>query len=79
MIADLEDARDDDLLEPVPRPQDALDLDAAAGHRLGEVVDGHVGRGVLSQPRERDPHADAPNCSRNRTSPSTSMRMSGIA
>ena len=79
VIADLEDPHDDDPLEPVPRTQDALDLDAAMGDQVGEVVDGHVGRRVLAQPRERDPHAAAPNCSRKRTSPSISIRMSGIA
>ena len=59
VIADLEDARDDDALEPLPRVQDRLDLDAPVGHRLGELVGGHVGRRELAQPRADDPHADA--------------------
>ncbi len=79
MIAHLEDADNDDAVQPGPRPKHTFDLDASMGHQFGKLVDRHLGRCELAEPSERHPHGVTPNCSRNRTSPSISTRMSGIA
>src|SRR6478672_7194373 len=76
MVADLEDLRDDDTLEPVPRTLDPFDLRALRREELGEVIRGEVDRAALEQPGADDPHATPWNCSRKRTSPSTNSRMS---
>ena len=79
MIAHLEHAHRDDTVQARPRLEDALDLHAAMGHAFGQLVGGQVRRRELPQPPERHPHDAASHCARNRTSPSMSNRMSGIA
>ncbi len=78
MIADLHDARHHHALQALPRTKDALDLDALPCDQLGELVDVHLDGAELPQPRQDDVHATPSNCRRNRTSPSKSIRMSGI-
>jgi hypothetical protein len=43
VVADIEDADDDDPVQPCPGTQDAFHLDAAMGHAVGQFVDRHVG------------------------------------
>ena len=79
MVRHVDDPRNGHPVEPVPRPEDALDLDPALGDELGELGRGQVGGRELAQPRQHDPHATPSNWARNRMSLSISMRMSGIA
>src|SRR5438093_1127478 len=79
VLANLHHPSDDDPGESVPRVLDAFDQDAARDQGLREDVRLQVGRRELAQPRQGNAHQAAPNCSRNRTSPSISIRMSGIA
>jgi hypothetical protein len=79
VIPHLEHAHREDALEPRPRIEETLHLHPAMGHQVGELVGRHVGRHELPEPTRGHPHAVAPHCSRKRMSPSTSMRMSGIA
>ena len=78
MVADLDDLRDDDALQAAPWSLDRLDQHPARDQHLRERLRLEFARGELAQPRQRDQHQTAPNCSRNRTSPSINSRMSGI-
>ena len=57
---------DDEALDRVdPVMVDAVDFGARHGQPGGELAQGQLGRDVVVQPGERDPH---PNCSRKRAS-----------
>ena len=73
-------ARDDHALDAVPGAEHLLDLHALAGRsaRRGRRRPGRSGQNSRSHEQD-DPHATPSNCARNRTSPSNSIRMSGIA
>ena len=77
VVADLEHARDDDAGRGRSHGR-SIDSTSAplCVEQLGELLGGEVGRAELAQPRQDDLHAAPSNCSRNRTSPSTSSRMS---
>ena len=79
MIADLEHPSHHHTLQPCPRPEHPFDLDPLPGDQLRQLVGLKVGGGELPQPGEDDLHTTPSNCSRNCTSPSRSIRMSGIA
>ena len=64
------------------RPTDRAIPSTLTPRRLSSSASSSAGRSVgheLAEPRDRDLHATPPNCSRNRTSPSINIRMSGIA
>ena len=68
----------DDAGEPVPRPKQALDVHALLAQAVGQLAGIHVRRAVLAEPVEWNPHPAPSKRSRNRTSPSNSIRMSGM-
>src|SRR5207247_2857069 len=72
MVANRDNPGDDDPIETTPRPFDRLDQHPARDQQLRESLRIQVGRRELPEPGDRNPHQAAPNCSRNRTSPSIS-------
>ena len=79
VVTDLEHSGDDHPLQAGPRVEDLFDLHTLQRDAFGKLVGAEIGRRELAQPRQRDPHPTAPNCSSTRTSLSTSIRMSGIS
>ena len=50
MVAHLEHARGDDPRQPLPRPEDVIDLGAARREYLGELLRGQIGGTQLAKP-----------------------------
>ena len=78
VVADLSHGRHDDAVEPRPGTLDPLDLDPARVDPRRELLHVELDRDELPEPRQRDLHRLAPNWARNRMSPSTRSRMSGM-
>ena len=74
----VQDAGHDDARQPVPRAQEVLHVDALLAQPVREHLGREVGGAVLAQPRQGNPHRTPSNRRRNRTSPSHSIRMSGM-
>ena len=76
MVPHLDHPSDDDTRDALPRILDRLDLRPPATEELRELRRRKLRRAQLPEPGHHDLHATPSNCSRNRTSPSTSSRMS---